>query len=144
MDTPVFESLKILRAKDAIGEEGDFIYELKEEELGLRYDHTPSLARYYAMHAELPLPFKRYMIGEAAWRMDEPQRNRYREFTQADVDILGGNPVYADAEVIAAAAEDHRGGRHRLLHKDKQQGVHGTAYWTAWASRRSSTSRPAG
>ena len=37
--------------------------------------------------------------------MDEPQRNRYREFTQADVDILGGNPVYADAEVIAAAAK---------------------------------------
>ena len=82
----------MLKAKNAIGEENKLIYELKEEGLGLRYDHTVSLARYYSMHQELPLPFKRYYIGKN-WRREEPQKNRYREFIQADVDILGGRPV---------------------------------------------------
>ena len=104
IDTPVFESLYILRAKNAIGEESKLIYELKDENLGLVYDHTVSLARYYAMHQEIPLPFKRYFIGKA-WRREEPQKSRYREFTQADIDILGGSPIYTDAEIIGAAAK---------------------------------------
>ncbi len=104
IDTPMFESMEVLTAKDAIGEENKLIYELKNEKLGLRYDQTVSLARYYAMHADVPLPFKRYALGKV-WRMDEPQRNRYREITQADVDILGGKPVITDAEVIAASAK---------------------------------------
>ncbi len=103
IDTPVFESLQVLKAKDAIGSENKLIYELKNENLGLRYDHTVSLARYYAMHQELPLPFKRYYTGKL-YRLEEPQKNRYREFTQADVDILGGRFSYTDAEVIAASA----------------------------------------
>ncbi len=103
IDTPAFESMSVLTAKNAIGEENKLIYELKNENLGLRYDQTVSLARYYAMHTDVPLPFKRYAIGKV-WRMDEPQRNRYREITQADIDILGGKPVLTDAEVIAASA----------------------------------------
>jgi histidyl-tRNA synthetase len=103
IDTPTFESLKILKAKDGIGEETKLIYELKDEELGLRYDNTVSLARYMAMHQELPLPFRRYFIGKV-WRREEPQRLRYREITQADADIVGGNSSMADAEVIAVAS----------------------------------------
>jgi histidyl-tRNA synthetase len=103
IDTPMIESLKILKAKGGIGDESKLIFELKDDELGLRYDQTVSLARYINMHQELPLPFKRYAIGKC-WRREEPQHMRYREFTQADVDIVGGNSISADAEVIATAA----------------------------------------
>lgn len=100
IETPKIEPLEILKAKDAIGDENKLIFELKEENLGLRYDLTVSLARYVSMYQNLPLPFKRYYVG-FVWRMDEPQRLRYREFTQADVDIIGGDPVQCNAEVIA-------------------------------------------
>jgi histidyl-tRNA synthetase len=103
IDTPSFESLEVLKAKDAIGSETKLIYELKDEKLGLRYDNTVSLARYMAMHQELPMPFKRYYIGKC-WRREEPQKLRYREITQADADIVGGNKVMADAEIMATAA----------------------------------------
>ncbi len=102
--TPKLESMQLLRAKESIGEENKLIFELKNEGLGLRYDQTVSLARYFIMHSNLPLPFKRYSIGEA-WRMDEPQRLRYREFTQADIDIIGGDAVKANAEIIATASK---------------------------------------
>jgi len=100
IDTPSFESLKLLYAKNAIGEDTKLIYELKNEDLGLRYDNTVSLARFVSMHQELPLPFKRYYIGKA-WRREEPQHLRYREFTQIDADIVGGSEVPADSEIIA-------------------------------------------
>ena len=100
IDTPAFESLKVLNAKDVIGEDAKLLYEMKFEEIGLRYDQTVSLARYMAMHQSLPLPFKRYAIGKA-WRREEPQKLRYREFTQADIDIVGSASSAADAEVIA-------------------------------------------
>jgi histidyl-tRNA synthetase len=103
IDTPTFEPLKILKAKEGIGEDTKLIYELKDDELGLRYDHTVSLARYMAMHQDLPLPFRRYCINKV-WRREEPQRLRYREITQADADIVGGNSAMADAEVIAVAS----------------------------------------
>ncbi len=103
IDTPAFEPLAVLNAKNAIGEDTKLIYELKEENLGLRYDLTVSLARYMAMHQELPMPFKRYQIGKV-WRREEPQKLRYREFTQADADIVGGTRSLADAEAIAAGA----------------------------------------
>ncbi len=102
IDTPTMESLQVLKAKGGIGSESKLIFETNEQ-LGLRYDHTVSLARYMAMHQELPMPFKRYYIGKV-WRREEPQRLRYREFTQADVDVIGGNDAAADAEVIAACA----------------------------------------
>ncbi len=104
IDTPMLESLKILNAKGAIGEDAKLIFEIKGDELGLRYDLTVSLARYMGMHQELPLPFRRYAIGRA-WRRDEPQKGRYREFTQADVDIVGGETAATDAEVIAVAGK---------------------------------------
>ena len=103
IETPKIESLDLLKAKNAIGEENKLIFEIAQENLGLRYDMTVSLARYVAMHQDLPLPFKRYCIG-LSWRMDEPQRLRYREFTQADIDIVGGSIAAADAEIIGAAA----------------------------------------
>ncbi|MGC8651734.1 MAG: histidine--tRNA ligase [Candidatus Micrarchaeia archaeon] len=102
IDTPSFEPLKLLYAKNAIGEDTKLIYELKNEDLGLRYDNTISLARYVSMHKELPLPLKRYYIGKV-WRREEPQHLRYREFTQVDADIVGGSETSADAEVIALA-----------------------------------------
>ncbi|MCL4388163.1 histidine--tRNA ligase [Candidatus Marsarchaeota archaeon] len=100
--TPYMESLDVLKAKEVIGEENKLIFELKDQNNGLRYDHTVGLARYISMHNSMPLPFKRYAIG-TVWRMDEPQRMRLREFAQADVDILGGDPIKANAEAIAAA-----------------------------------------
>ena len=103
IDTPAFESISILKAKNTIGADNKLIYEMKNEQLGLRYDHTVSLARYMAMHQELPMPFKRYYIGKA-WRREEPQRLRYREFMQADADIIGGEKTKTDAAVIAVAA----------------------------------------
>ena len=104
IDTPYIESLKVLKAKGGIGDEAKLIFELKDEDLGLRYDQTVSLARYITMHQELPLPFKRYAIGKV-WRREEPQHLRYREISQADVDIIGGDPILAEAEVMATAAK---------------------------------------
>jgi histidyl-tRNA synthetase len=103
IDTPAFESVKVLNAKGVIGEDTKLIYEMKYEDIALKYDHTVSLARYMAMHQSLPQPFKRYFIGKA-WRREEPQRLRYREFTQADVDIVGGRQTATDAEIIAVGA----------------------------------------
>ena len=101
IDTPTFESLKVLKAKGGIGEDSKLIFEMTTDDVGLRYDWTVSLARYVAMHQNLPLPFKRYAIGKA-WRREEPQRLRYREFTQADVDIVGGRSSASDAEILGA------------------------------------------
>jgi histidyl-tRNA synthetase len=103
IDTPSFEPLQILHAKDALGEQNKLIYEMKDEDIGLRYDHTVSFARYLGMHNDQPLPFKRYVIGKV-WRLDEPQKNRYREITMADIDIAGGAEPMCDAEVLCAAA----------------------------------------
>ena len=56
---------------------------------GLRYDLTVPLSRYYANHAnELPTPFKALQMGNV-WRADRPQRGRFRQFMQCDIDILG-------------------------------------------------------
>lgn len=103
IDTPAVESLALLKGDKTLGEENQKeLFEITVENLGFRYDQTMSLARFMAMHQELPLPFKRYQIGKV-WRLDEPQKNRYREITQADVDIVGGKRIVTDAEVVAAA-----------------------------------------
>ncbi len=121
IETPSFESLAVLNAKNAIGSEAKLIYEMRDEKLGLRYDHTVPLARYMAMHRELPTPFRRYYIGNV-WRREEPQRMRYREVMQADADIIGGNMMMADAEVIAvaAAALDSVGVKYTICLNDRQ------------------------
>ena len=86
------EKLKIDQAK----EEMDLV------DGGLRYDLTVPLARYYANHAnELPSPFKAMQIGNV-WRADRPQRGRFRQFMQCDIDILGEAGNLAEIELILA------------------------------------------
>ncbi len=72
----------------------------REDDLALRYDLTVPLARVCAANRDLPRPFKRYQIAPV-WRGERPQRGRYREFTQADVDIVGTPSLLADAEIVA-------------------------------------------
>ena len=71
----------------------------EDEDLALRYDMSVPLARVVAGYPELPRPFRRYQIAPA-WRGERPQRGRYREFLQADVDIVGSASMLADAEII--------------------------------------------
>ena len=86
------EKLKIDTAK----EENDLV------DGGLRYDLTVPLARYYANYAnELPAPFKALQIGNV-WRADRPQRGRFRQFMQCDIDILGEAGNIAEIELILA------------------------------------------
>ena len=69
---------------------------------GLRYDLTVPLSRYYANHmSELPSPFKVLQMGNV-WRADRPQRGRYRQFMQCDIDILGEATCLAEIELILA------------------------------------------
>ena len=69
---------------------------------GLRYDLTVPLVRFYANHAnELPVPFKALQIGNV-WRADRPQKGRYRQFMQCDIDILGEPSNLAEIELILA------------------------------------------
>lgn len=71
-------------------------------DMGLRYDLTVPLVRYYSNHAnELPNPFKALQIGNV-WRADRPQRGRYRQFMQCDIDILGEPSNLAEIELILA------------------------------------------
>ena len=67
---------------------------------GLRYDLTVPFARYVVMHQnDLVFPFKRYQI-QPVWRADRPQRGRYREFYQCDVDVVGSNSLVYEAELV--------------------------------------------
>ncbi len=71
-------------------------------DMGLRFDLTVPLARYYANHAnELPKPLRCYHIGPV-WRADKPQRGRYREFYQCDIDIIGGSSDAYEVELLLA------------------------------------------
>lgn|SRR5574341_92512 len=73
-------------------------------EVALRYDLLVPLCRFVAMNPDLPRPFKRYQIAPV-WRADRPQKGRYREFYQCDVDIVGSSSMLADAEVLAVLVE---------------------------------------
>ncbi len=101
--TPALETKEVLNAKVYGGDSEKELFEISEENMGLRYDFTVPMARYVAMNKDLPLPFKRYQIG-TAWRKEEPQHMRLREFVQADVDIVGSEDITSDAESIAACA----------------------------------------
>ncbi|MCR5509693.1 MAG: histidine--tRNA ligase [Lachnospiraceae bacterium] len=117
IETPCIESLDNLNCK-AGGENEKLIFkimkrgeklkiaEAKEEndlaDGGLRYDLTVPLVRYYSNHsAELPNPFKALQMGNV-WRADRPQRGRYRQFMQCDIDILGDASNLAEIELILA------------------------------------------
>lgn len=77
----------------------------KLSDIGLRYDLTVPLARYYANNLnQLPSPFKVLQIG-SVWRADKPQKGRFRQFTQCDIDILGESSIMAEIELIAATAD---------------------------------------
>jgi len=106
--TPAFENFGLLSAKGGLGEAvKDEIYYFKDKsnrELGLRFDLTMPLVRVIASNPQLKLPFKRYAIGRV-WRYDQPQAMRYREFWQADVDVIGSRSIAADVECLAATCE---------------------------------------
>ena len=97
----IFKILKRGRDLDKVLEAGgtDFA------DTGLRYDLTVPLSRYYAANAaQLPSPFKALQIG-SVWRADKPQKGRFRQFTQCDIDILGDGSALAEIELIAATSE---------------------------------------
>ncbi|WP_218621662.1 histidine--tRNA ligase [Microbacterium oleivorans] len=74
-------------------------------DLGLRYDLTVPLARFYASHrAELPTVFRAIQIAPV-WRAERPQKGRYRQFVQCDIDIIGDPTARAEAELIAASLD---------------------------------------
>ena len=86
------EKLKIAEAK----EEADLV------DFGMRYDLTVPLVRFYANNAnDLPSPFKALQMG-SVWRADRPQRGRYRQFMQCDIDIIGEPSNLAEIELILA------------------------------------------
>lgn len=117
IETPCVESLANLNSKQG-GENEKLIFKVmkrgeklnletaKEEndltDSGLRYDLTVPLVRFYANHAsELPSPFKALQMGNV-WRADRPQKGRYRQFMQCDIDILGEATNLAEIELILA------------------------------------------
>ncbi|TVQ93596.1 MAG: histidine--tRNA ligase [Deltaproteobacteria bacterium] len=110
LETPAFERIETLSGK--YGEEADkLMFRIHKRgrsakpgecDLGLRYDLTVPLARVLAMNADLRLPFKRWQI-QPVWRAERPQKGRFREFWQCDVDIAGSRSPLADAECIAVA-----------------------------------------
>ena len=72
-------------------------------DLGLRYDLTVPLTRYYATnHAKLPKVFKAIQVGPV-WRAERPQKGRYRQFVQCDIDIIGEESVIAEVELLNAS-----------------------------------------
>lgn len=104
LDTPIIESAQVLLAKGG-GETEKQIYRFTkgESDLALRFDLTVPLAKYVAAHyAELCFPFRRYQIGKV-YRGERAQRGRFREFYQADIDIIGDGKldIINEAEIPA-------------------------------------------
>ena len=90
LDTPAIESAEVLLAKGG-GETEKQIYRFMkgDSDLALRFDLTVPLAKYVAAnYANLAFPFRRYQIGKV-WRGERAQRGRFREFYQADIDVIG-------------------------------------------------------
>ena len=136
IETPCVENIANLSSKQG-GENEKLIFKILkrgeklqlenargEEDLvdgGLRYDLTVPLVRYYSNHAnELPSPFKALQMGNV-WRADRPQKGRYRQFMQCDIDILGepsghyhhigeaGIPEFSDTHQRQKDSEGHGG-----------------------------------
>lgn len=114
LDTPAVERVEVLTAKGVVDKEIYALERLREEsrtdsppELGLRFDLTVPLARYVAQHyGELNFPFKRYQVGKV-WRGERPQEGRFREFYQADIDVIAEDslPLHFDAEMPRVVLE---------------------------------------
>ena len=104
LDTPVIEAAEVLLAKGG-GETEKQIYRFEkgDSDLALRFDLTVPLAKYVAAHyAELAFPFRRYQIGKV-YRGERAQRGRFREFYQADIDVIGDGKldIANEAEIPA-------------------------------------------
>jgi histidyl-tRNA synthetase len=119
IETPALESLRLLASSDGGDNEKLIFKVLKRGEdlesarrtgdeladLGLRFDLTVPLARYYAEnHAKLPDPLKAIQIGPV-WRAERPQKGRFRQFTQCDIDTLGQASGVVEVELILATCE---------------------------------------
>ncbi|MEW6320749.1 MAG: histidine--tRNA ligase [Acidobacteriota bacterium] len=113
LETPAAENIETLMGK--YGEEGDRLIfrilkrgegaETGQADLALRYDLTVPLARVVAEYrARLPKFFKRFQM-QPVWRADRPQKGRFREFYQCDVDAIGSASMLVEAELLAAAAD---------------------------------------
>ncbi len=102
IETPTLEPYALF--KDEIGEDSKLIFKFTdngEREIALRYDQTVPTCRYVANNFNsLTFPFRRYQY-QSVFRAEKPQKGRYREFTQFDLDIFGVKNVTADAEVMA-------------------------------------------
>jgi histidyl-tRNA synthetase len=120
VETPALEHLSLLASSEG-GENEKLIFKVLKRgerldlssatsiedlaDLGLRFDLTVPLARYYAHNAsDLPQPLKAVQIGPV-WRAERPQKGRFRQFTQCDIDILGVASEVAEIELIAATLE---------------------------------------
>ena len=118
IETPAVESLRLLLRSEG-GENEKLIFKILKRgeklaaagsademaDLGLRFDLTVPLVRYYAQnHSRLPQPLKAIQIGPV-WRAERPQQGRYRQFTQCDIDILGVASEVAEIELILATTE---------------------------------------
>ena len=115
IETPAMENLSTLMGK--YGEEGDkLLFRIQNSgekaalapEKGLRYDLTVPFARYVVQHREeIVFPFKRFQI-QPVWRADRPQKGRYREFYQCDVDVIGSDSLLGELELIQIVEEVYR------------------------------------
>ena len=115
IETPSMENIGTLMGK--YGEEGDkLLFRIQNSgekaslapEKGLRYDLTVPFARYVVQHREeLSFPFKRFQI-QPVWRADRPQKGRYREFYQCDVDVIGSDSLIGELELIQIVEEVYR------------------------------------
>lgn len=118
IETPVVEHIENLTNKEG-GENEQLIFKIlkrgeklasaeSQDDLcdsGLRYDLTVPLARFYANNMDkLPSPFKAFQMGPS-FRADRPQKGRFRQFTQCDIDILGDATALAEIELISATSE---------------------------------------
>ena len=115
IETPAMENIGTLMGK--YGEEGDkLLFRIQNSgekaslapEKGLRYDLTVPFARYVVQHREeISFPFKRFQI-QPVWRADRPQKGRYREFYQCDVDVIGSDSLIGELELIQIVEEVYR------------------------------------
>ena len=115
IETPAMENISTLMGK--YGEEGDkLLFRIQNSgekaaeapEKGLRYDLTVPFARYVVQHRDqLQFPFRRFQI-QPVWRADRPQKGRYREFYQCDVDVIGTNSLLCEVELMQIVEEVYR------------------------------------
>ena len=135
IETPAMEQMTSLMGK--YGEEGDkLLFRIQNSgekaseapEKGLRYDLTVPFARYVVQHREeLQFPFRRYQI-QPVWRADRPQKGRYREFYQCDVDIIGTDSLVSELELVQIVREVYsRFGIRVSLHLNNRKVLAGIA-----------------